>query len=915
MDILGAIALSSDIFAKANIGLWAFELDEGCEPRMYADDTMLKLIGLKHPVSPEETYHAWYDHIDPEHYDEVAASVEKMTAGVHAEVQYPWHCPCGDTWIVRCGGVRNFAYTQGIRIEGTHQNVTDIAHFQKAKLGTIALDRDILTKANIGLWAFELDEGSAPRMYADEAMMKLIGLDHEVSPEETYHAWYDHIDPKHYGEVTEAVEKMTSGIHAEVQYPWHHPNGDIWVVRCGGVRNYAYTKGIRIEGTHQNITALTHFEKRNLSDLLASLADNFLQVYFLDPYSGAFSSYAGNAFDGDEERDYSKINFYQDVAERSGAIVHPDDKPLIDKMYSRENLIAVLESGQPKEFVIRWPTGKGDECVYMKNRLVPFSDEDGTKKLIIGVLDLTEKYLAEKTLKENNAYLGHFIKSFNSAYIVDLDNNSFEILHMAHEFKRFFKLDGSRADMLEFIEQHIHPDDRDLIRRMSDSAYLKNLLKGKNEVSFTIREVYGEEEKTMRVLIIRGADSSRAAVGFMDISNEIAQEKEYRHKLEAASRAKSAFLFNMSHDIRTPMNAIIGFTEMAQKHMDDPEKVAECLTKVHSSSKHLLSLINDVLDMARIESGKMQIEEKLINIREASKPAMAIAYETAQARDITLTLHSGPVGDEYIYGDPLKISQIALNIMSNAIKYTNPGGKVDVSVTEVPNDDPERLVCDLTVEDTGIGMSEEFLARVFEPFERSASSTKSGVQGTGLGMAITRELVERMGGRIWVESEPGVGTKVTVRFNFRRAEAPEKAGTENGSELPDSSILRGKKILLVEDNELNREIAVDILEEEGIVVDTAEDGTVAVEKMRNAAAGQYDLILMDIQMPQMDGYEATRAIRNLPEPFAAGIPIIAMTANAFDEDKQNALAAGMNGHIAKPLDVQKLLRTLFEILA
>ena len=198
MDILGAIALSSDIFAKANIGLWAFELDEGCEPRMYADDTMLKLIGLKHQVSPEETYHAWYDHIDPEHYDEVAASVEKMTAGVHAEVQYPWHHPNGDIWVVRCGGVRNFAYTKGIRIEGTHQNVTDIAHFQKAKLGTIALDRDILTKANIGLWAFELDEGSAPRMYADEAMMKLIGLDHEVSPEETYHAWYDHIDRHHW---------------------------------------------------------------------------------------------------------------------------------------------------------------------------------------------------------------------------------------------------------------------------------------------------------------------------------------------------------------------------------------------------------------------------------------------------------------------------------------------------------------------------------------------------------------------------------------------------------------------------------------------------------------------------------------------------------------------------------------------
>ena len=369
----------------------------------------------------------------------------------------------------------------------------------------------------------------------------------------------------------------------------------------------------------------------------------------------------------------------------------------------------------------------------------------------------------------------------------------------------------------------------------------------------------------------------------------------------------------MSHDIRTPMNAIIGFTEMAQKHIDDPEKVVDCLGKVHSSGKHLLSLINDVLEMSRIESGKFQIEEQVINIREASKPAMFIAYENAKERDITLTLHSGPVGDEYIYGDPLKISQIALNIMSNAIKYTNPGGKVDVRVDGVPCDDPDRLVCDLIIADNGIGMSEEFLKRVFEPFERSANSTKTGIQGTGLGMAITKELVERMGGKIWIESRLGAGTKVTVRFNFRRADA---AAVEiDAASMDISSIdLKGRKVLLVEDNELNREIAEDILSEEGMFVDTAEDGDIAVEIMRNAEEGQYDLILMDIQMPRMNGYEATKAIRNLPGEYASSVPIVAMTANAFDEDKKNAFAAGMNGHIAKPVDVPMLLNTLSQIL-
>ena len=793
MDKLGAIELSSDIFEKANIGLWAFELDEGCEPRMYADDTMLKLIGLDHQISPEETYHAWYDNIDPEHYDEVAASVEKMTAGVHAEVQYPWHCPSGDTWIVRCGGVRNFEYTKGIRIEGTHQNVTDVAHFQKAKLGTIALDKDILTKANIGLWAFELDEGCEPRMYADDAMLKLIGLDHQISPEETYHAWYDHIDPEHYGEVGEAVEKMTAGVHAEVQYPWHCPCGETWIVRCGGVRNFAYTKGIRIEGTHQNVTDIAHFEKetiKKLSTVVEALGEDFGYVSHINPKTKEVTTYR-------EEPDiiarlsgWDQADSYEKRLEViNNTLVYPDDRELFAEKSSLSNLAKELSQSP---------------VYYFKFRIVNKGK--------------TEYYQAKYVL-------------------VDIGG-------------------------------------------------VKNIVLGYRSVDAETRQQL----------------SYQAALS------------EAKERAEAANNAKTTFLFNMSHDIRTPMNAIIGFTEMAQKHVDEPERVEECLEKVHSSGKHLLGLINDVLDMARIESGKMQIEETVINIRESSKPAMAIAYETAQARDITLTLHSGPVGDEYIYGDPLKISQIALNIMSNAIKYTNPGGKVDVSVIEVPNDDPERLVCDLIVEDTGIGMTEEFLARIFEPFERSASSTKSGVQGTGLGMSITRELVEKMGGQIWVESRLGVGTKVTVRFNFRRAKAVEETGAGNGSVLADSSILKGKKILLVEDNELNREIATDILEEEGIIIDTAEDGDVAVEKLRSAAEGQYDLILMDIQMPRMDGYEATKAIRNLPGKYASEIPIIAMTANAFEEDRQNALDAGMNGHLAKPIEIPKLLEMLSRFL-
>ncbi len=905
MSKLGTIELSSDIYAKADIGLWAFELDEGFEPRMYVDDVMLKLIGLEHQVSPEETYHAWYDHIDSEHLDEVSEAVAKMISGIHAEVQYPWHHPNGDIWIVRCGGVRNFEYKKGIRIEGTHQNVTDVVHLQKNKLGTIALDDNILTKAEIGLWAFELDEGFPPRMYADAAMLKLIGLEHQISPEETYHTWYDHIDSEHLNEVSEAVGKMTSGIHAEVQYPWHHPNGDIWIVRCGGVRNFEYKKGIRIEGTHQNVTALTHFEKRNLTDLLASLADNFIQVYFLDPYTGKFNSYAGNAFEGDEGRDYSKINFYEDVAKRSVSIVHPDDKSIIDKMYSKENLINILESGEPTEFIIRWPTDN-KECVYMKNRLVPYEDDDGTKKIVLGVLDVTSEKKAKMELEEKNVYLGHFLNGFKSAYIVDLENNTFEILHMEHDFLKHFKTNGTEKDMNYFIENHVHPEDRDIIRKMSNRHYVKKILETQNEITFTIREVYDGIEKTMRVLIIRGADHNRAAIGFIDISDEIAKEREYSHKLEVANESKSTFLFNMSHDIRTPMNAIIGFTEIAKKYLDDKEKVNNCLEKVLSSSKFLLNLINDVLDMSRIEAGKLQLNEKVINIYEVSKPIKEITSEAAKSKNISLNYYINIEDDNYVYGDELKLNQIVLNILSNAIKYTTSGGKVDVYINSLDSLANDKCSYEFIVEDNGIGMSEDFLGKIFIPFERSNNSTKSGVQGTGLGMAITKQLVEKMGGSINVESKLGVGTKVTVRLDFRRASNIKKDDNIS-NEKQNISNLKGVKVLLVEDNELNREIAEEILNEHGMIVDTASDGDIAVEKVSKAVIGQYDLILMDIQMPRMNGYDATKAIRKLDNSYAANVPIIAMTANAFEEDKQNALACGMNGHIAKPVDINELL--------
>ena len=515
---------------------------------------------------------------------------------------------------------------------------------------------------------------------------------------------------------------------------------------------------------------------------------------------------------------------------------------------------------------------------------------------------------------------------------------------------------------------------------------------------------------------------------------------------ETANRAKSTFLSNMSHDIRTPMNAIIGFTTLAVSNIDDKERVKDYLTKTLASSNHLLSLINDVLDMSRIESGKIHLEETEVNLSDVLHDLKTIVSGQIHAKQLDLYMDAMDVTDEDVYCDKTRLNQVLLNLLSNAIKFTPTGGMISIRIAQ-KNGAPTGCVCyEFRIKDNGIGMSEEFQKHIFEEFSREESSTVSGIQGTGLGMSITKNIVDLMGGTIALTSEPGKGSEFIVTLCFTRSgqkaepkQLPQLEGLRalvadddtntclnvstmlskigmrpewtisgkeavirtkyaveqgdefsvyiidwlipdmNGIEIvrqirkvignrcpiiiltaydwadiedearaagvtafcekplflselrrvlaepfraepasepaqPTAADLKGKKLLLVEDNELNREIALEILKEAGFVVDTAEDGAVAVQKIKQAAPGQYDLILMDIQMPNLDGYEATRQIRALPDAEKANIPIFAMTANAFEEDRQNALAAGMNGHIAKPLDVPHLLRVLADAL-
>ena len=401
-------------------------------------------------------------------------------------------------------------------------------------------------------------------------------------------------------------------------------------------------------------------------------------------------------------------------------------------------------------------------------------------------------------------------------------------------------------------------------------------------------------------------------------------EQEYRKSLEQknvalqlavqretkANLAKREFLFNMSHDIRTPMNAIIGFTALAQTHIDDRGQVEDYLKKISVSSQHLLSLINDVLDMSRIESGKVTLEAKPVHLPELVHVLRDIIQAVVSEKDLSLTLDTVGVENEDVIADPLRLEQILINVLANAVKFTPDGGQISLWIVQKDTAPAGYADFEFHIKDNGIGMSEEFQKHIFEQFARERTSTVSKIQGTGLGMAITKSLVDMMGGRITVKSEQGKGSEFTISLRFPIGEAK----TEQTPPAAKASAFTGKKLLVVEDNELNLEIASTLLKEAGFEVDTAENGKIAVEKVEAASADRYDLILMDIQMPEMDGYEATRRIRALPDTKKAALPIVAMTANAFEDDRKNALRAGMNGHIAKPLDIQKLFQVLSELL-
>ena len=613
--------------------------------------------------------------------------------------------------------------------------------------------------------------------------------------------------------------------------------------------------------------------------------------------------------------------------------------------------------------------------------------------------------------------------------------------------------------MESYIEKFVYEEDKEMMLQISSPERLKEELTEKKQHYVNFRASEDGEMKYFQMKAVRACSWERnhgMVLGFRSVDEEIRSEMEQKSLLEdalmqanRANKAKSVFLSNMSHDIRTPMNAIVGFTALAITHIERQEQVKEYLGKIMTSGNHLLSLINDILDMSRIESGKMHLDEKPCQLPEILHGLRNIVQADIHAKQLELYVDTVDVIDEDIYCDKLRLNQVLLNLLSNSVKYTGPGGMISIRITEKAGAPAGYANYEFSIRDTGIGMSEEFLSHIFEPFEREKNSTISGIQGTGLGMAITKNIVNMMNGSIDVKSEEGVGTEFIVTFTFRinsdvrepmdipqlkncrvlvvdddfntcdstsymlqqmgmRAEwtlsgkeavlrtrqaamrgdeysvyvidwlLPDMNGVEvtrrirkeMGDDVPviiltaydwsdieeeareagvtafcskplfmselrsclnsivntDEGREKNKakaderpkvhtgRILLAEDNALNQEIAVAILNDAGFTIEVAENGQIAVDMVEQSQPGYYQLVLMDVQMPVMNGYDAAKAIRKLEDPKLAGVPIIAMTANAFEEDKKAALASGMNGHIAKPIDVNHLFETLDKVL-
>ncbi len=546
------------------------------------------------------------------------------------------------------------------------------------------------------------------------------------------------------------------------------------------------------------------------------------------------------------------------------------------------------------------------------------------------ISDITEKRVQMEADKAvYTAVIDALSRAYNAVWLInDIATGSFSLFRgdtsegsvHARPTKEALELLTYEDAKANYINNFVAPSDRE---RLEKELTLENIIANttsKKVFGVVFKRVVGDKECYYRIEFAQVQlpnGKTGIVAGFKDVDEDVRKEQEIQQVLRdaidtanATSKAKSDFLSSMSHDIRTPMNGIIGMTAIATAHLDDRERVEDCLKKISEASSHLLSLINEVLDMNKIESGKVELNEENFNLSELVDTLLAMTKAQLESHHHTLKLDVADVVHENVIGDSHRIQQVFVNLMGNAIKYTPDGGTISLTVAERPTNAHGVACYEFVFEDNGIGMTEDFQKHLFEPFTRANDKKTAAIQGTGLGMTITQSLVRMMGGDIQVKSRPGEGSRfaVTIYLKFldvQNAEAHKEDPLKNLEDLK----FEGKRILLVEDHPVNAEIAKNVLQMTGLEVEWVMDGEAAVERMAGSNEGEFDLVFMDIQMPNMDGYQATAAIRAMTT-YARRIPIVAMTANAFADDIRKAKEVGMNDHISKPIDFKELAKIL-----
>lgn len=1042
-----------EVLLEAQTGLWAIELDEGKQPRMYADSSMLRLLGFEVEPTPEACYSAWYEGIEDSYYPVVSEVVERMIQDERAEVEYSWQHPEWGKIYVRCGGVRDQSYTQGVCLRGYHQNITNtimmkqeydsviqslsknyrsillcnirdqqykiiklsdevrsfVSSFQNYKqMFQQYIEHYVLPKYQSELLSLLSGEETIRRIQQGEKELERIYQNKDkhwmrvkIVPSQQYSEEWPWIIAA-FDERDHAVEKQINDASAKIAlsqiymlvisidmhkraYQRIHYHGDLLQIEQQGSFDSFYERlksqmPKEDQKILQTIFDLEFYETNRYQDGVLRICSHNGELHYYNYYAALMKETASdrilftmrNIDDKQEstkrenilsnlcqcyysiylfdlENDIEEALWQEDYIQKNfpkGSLdvyydkfvknyVMEEDQEKMHRAGSPAFLRQVLSMDQPVydvDFRRIYP----DHVGWVRSRFSIAEMRDGiVTKVIFANMDITEQKLEE--LEEENQKRLYFeyqniIKGLSSFYhtvfYVDLMDETYQIFKEQKDLKERLSAETKYSFMLKTYGSMMiaTQDQQRFLNELSMASIRKRMAQGETIFALEYQRDYGGYYGWMRMYVILAESRNGEAVKIILAAHSVEEEKEQEEKnkkaliaayetAKKANEAKSSFLAQMSHDIRTPMNAIIGMSAIAAKQCQDPNRVKDCLEKIHSSSRHLLLLIDDILDMSKIEKGKLDLVEEEFFLHELMEETVSMIRDDARQKQQTIIFEMKEIKHDALICDAIRLKQVLLNLMTNAVKYTSEKGEIRISVKEKAQRKDEYASFVFVVEDNGIGMSEDFIDCVFVPFSRADDAAIKGIQGTGLGMSIAHKIVSAMDGNIQVESELGKGSRFIVTLNLKIAKTdPACKVSYEPENCKEKFVNQNIRLLLAEDNELNMEIAVTILTEMGFIVDGVRDGKEAVDTFCQSTPGTYQAILMDLQMPIMDGYQASKAIRSSSHQQAKSIPMIALTANAFAQDVAKSLAAGMNEHISKPIDYERLVQVLQHLI-